>query len=329
MSGARDGSVLPRYRLGMSTAHAHDHDHGHGGLHVHGAGSGSLQSLLIALGLNAAYTLFEVVAALFAGSLSLLADAGHNLSDVVALSVAAGAVLLARRPATPNRSFGFRRAEILAALVNAVSLIVIAVIVFVGAARRFADPPDVPGGWLIVVAAIGLVINLIGAAAVFRRGGHDLNLRAAYIHLLGDALGSLGVIVTGIVIVTTGWAYADPVAGVLIGIFLVVSSWGVLRDSTMVLLEATPRGMDAEEIGRAIATHPGVVEVHDLHVWEISSGFPSLSAHVLVREGDDCHGIRRSIEAMLESQFQITHTTLQVDHEHVAGLLTISPATRP
>jgi cation diffusion facilitator family transporter len=123
MSGARDGSVLPRYRLGMSTAHAHDHDHGHGGLHVHGAGSGSLQSLLIALGLNAAYTLFEVVAAPFAGSLSLLADAGHNLSDVVALSVAAGAVLLARRPATPNRSFGFRRAEILAALVNAVSLI--------------------------------------------------------------------------------------------------------------------------------------------------------------------------------------------------------------
>jgi cobalt-zinc-cadmium efflux system protein len=135
--------------------------------------------------------------------------------------------------------------------------------------------------------------------------------------------------VTGIVIVTTGWAYADPIAGVLIGVFLVVSSWGVLRDSTMVLLEATPRGMDAEEIGRAIATQTGVVEVHDLHVWEITSGFPSLSAHVLVREGDDCHGIRRSIEAMLESQFQITHTTLQVDHEHAAGLLTISPATRP
>ena len=311
----------------MSAAHAHDHDHG--GLHAHGVGSGSLRSLTIALALNAAYTLFEVIAALFAGSLSLLADAGHNLSDVVALSVAAGAVLLARRPATPNRSFGFRRAEILAALVNAVSLIVIAIIVFVGAARRFADPPDVPGGWLIVVATIGLLINLVGAAAVFRPGGRDLNLRAAYIHLLGDALGSLAVIVTGIVIVTTGWPYADPIAGVLIGVFLVVSSWGVLRDSTLVLLEATPKGLDAEEIGHAIATQAGVVEVHDLHVWEITSGFPSLSAHVLVHEGDDCHAIRRTIEAMLTARFEITHTTLQVDHEHTGGLLTIAPATRP
>jgi cobalt-zinc-cadmium efflux system protein len=313
----------------MSAGHAHDHvnDHGPGGLHAHALGS-SLRSLLIALVLNAAYTLVEVIAALFAGSLSLLADAGHNLSDVVALGVAAGAVVLARRPATPNRSFGFQRAEILAALVNAVSLIVIAIIVFVGAARRFADPPDVPGGWLIAVASVGLLINVIGAVAVFRPGGHDLNLRAAYIHLVGDALGSIGVIVTGIVIVTTGWRYADPLVGVLIGIFLVVSSWGVLRDSTMVLLEATPRGLDAEIIGHAIASQPGVVEVHDLHVWQITSGFPSLSAHVLVREGDDCHGIRRATEHMLRERFAITHTTLQVDHEHTPGLISISPATR-
>ena len=135
-----------------------------------------------------------------------------------------------------------RRAEILAALVNAVSLIVIAIIVFVGAARRFADPPDVPGGWLIAVATVGLLVNVIGAVAVFRPGGRDVNLRAAYVHLVGDALGSIGVIVTGIVIVTTGWRYADPLVGVLIGIFLVVSSWGVLRESTLVLLEATPKG---------------------------------------------------------------------------------------
>jgi cobalt-zinc-cadmium efflux system protein len=288
-----------------------------------------LRSLTIALILNAAYTLVEVVAAILAGSLSLLADAGHNLSDVVALSVAAGAVLLARRPATPNRSFGFRRAEILAALVNAVSLIVIAIIVFVGAARRFTDPPDVPGGWLIAVATIGLLVNAIGAVAVFRPGGRDLNLRAAYVHLVGDALGSIGVIVTGVVIVTTGWRYADPLVGVLIGIFLVVSSWSVLRESTLVLLEAAPKGLDAEEIGRAIATQPGVVEVHDLHVWQITSGFPSLSAHVLVREGDDCHRIRRTTERMLADRFTITHTTLQVDHDHMDALLTISPATRP
>jgi cobalt-zinc-cadmium efflux system protein len=307
----------------------HSHDHGPGGHHFHAATNSSLRSLTIALVLNAAYTLMEALAALFTGSLSLLADAGHNLSDVVALAVAAGAVLLARRPPTPNRSFGFKRAEILAALVNAVSLIVIALIVFVGAARRLADPPAVPGGWLIAVATVGLVVNAVGAFAVFRPGGRDLNLRAAYIHLVGDALGSLGVIVTGIVIVTTGWRYADPLVGVLIGIFLIVSSWGVLRESTLVLLEAAPRGLDAEAIGRAIAGQAGVVEVHDLHVWQITSGFPSLSAHVLVGEGDDCHGIRRATERMLDDRFGITHTTLQVDHDHVDSLLTISPAARP
>ena len=301
------------------------HHHGHS----HAASSNSLRSLTIALVLNAAYTVVELIAALLAGSLSLLADAGHNLSDVVALAVAAGAVMLARRPATPNRSFGFKRAEILAALFNAVSLIVIALIVFVGAARRFADPAAVPGGWLIAVASVGLLVNAIGAAAVFRRGGEDLNLRAAYIHLVGDALGSVAVIVTGIVIVTTGWSYADPIMGVLIGVYLVATSWGVLRESVLVLLESTPPGLDAEEIGRALASQPGVVEVHDLHVWQITSGFPSLSAHMLVREGGDCHGIRRASEHMLAERFEITHTTLQVDHEHVDALLTISPPVRP
>jgi len=270
----------------------------------------------------------EVIAAVLAGSLSLLADAGHNLSDVIALGVAAGAVMLARRPSTPNQSFGFKRAEILAALFNAVSLIVIALIVFVGAARRFADPATVPGGWLIIVASIGLLVNAIGAAVVFRRGGEDINLRAAHVHLVGDALGSIAVIVTGIVIVTTGWRYADPIMGVLIGIYLIVSSWGVLRESVLVLLESTPRGLDAEVIGNALASQPGVVEVHDLHVWQITSGFPCLSAHVLVRESDDCHGIRRASERMLTERFGITHTTLQVDHEHVDTLLTITPAER-
>lgn len=311
----------------MSAGHAHDH--GHGGIEIRAGASSSLRSLTIALVLNAAYTLVEAVAAILAGSLSLLADAGHNLSDVLALGVAAGAVLLARRPSTPNRSFGFRRAEILAALVNAVSLIAVAAVVFVGAARRLADPPDVPGGWLVVVATVGLLVNAIGAAAVFRPGARDLNLRAAYVHLVGDALGSVGVIVTGIVIVTTGWRYADPIVGVLIGVFLVASSWGVLRESTLVLLEAAPKGLDAEEIGRAIATQPGVVDVHDLHVWQITSGFPSLSAHILVREDGDCHAIRRTTEHMLGDRFAITHTTLQVDHDQLETLLTISPATRP
>lgn len=301
---------------------AHDHAHGHG--EGHGFAGGTLRSLGIALGLNAAYTAAEAAAGIATGSLSLLADAGHNLSDVLALGIAAGAVVLAGRPATPNRSFGLKRAEILAALVNAVSLVVIAVLIFVEAGRRFSHPPDVPGGWLVVVAALGLAINAAGAALVFRRGGHDLNLRASFVHLAGDALGSLGVLVAGVVIITTGWRYADPAFSLVLGVLILASSWGVLRDSVLVLLEAAPRGMDADSIGRAMAATPGVVEVHDLHVWQITSGFPTLSAHVLVRAGDDCHAIRRALEQMLCDRFRVTHTTLQVDHEQADGLLAIS-----
>ncbi len=305
------------------TGHAQDH-----GTHAHGIAGGTLRSLVLALALNGVYTAVEGAAGFATNSLSLLADAGHNLSDVLALAVAAGAVVLAGRPSTPNRSFGFKRAEILAALVNAVSLVVIATLIFVEAARRFGDPPDVPGGWLIAVAAAGLAINAAAAAAVYRRGGADLNLRASFLHLAGDALGSLGVIVAGVVIVSTGWRYADPVFSVVLGVLVLASSWGVLRDSVLVLLEAAPRGTDAAEIGRTMAAHPGVVEVHDLHVWQITSGFPTLSAHVLVRVGADCHGIRHELERLLAERFGVTHTTLQVDHEQEPGLLTITtPAT--
>ena len=269
-----------------------------------------------------------MVVAVSTGSLALLADAGHNLSDVIALAIAAGAVLLARRAATPSRSFGYKRAEILAALLNAITLIAIAIMIFVEAGRRFASPTDVPGGWVIGVATVGLLVNTVGAAAVFRRGGSDLNLRASFVHLAGDALGSLGVIVAGVVIVTTGWRYADPLFSVLLGLLILASSWGVLRDSLLVLLEAAPRGMDVEEIGRQIAGYPGVVEVHDLHIWTIGSDFPALSAHVLVTPGADCHAIRRAIEQRLHGEFEIRHTTLQVDH---AGeqLLTVQRSLVP
>ena len=289
------------------------HAHSHAG-HARAHGSGSLRALLVALALNAGFTIVEVVVGFATGSLALLADAGHNLSDVLALGIAAGAVMLARRPATVSRSFGFRRAEILAALLNAVSLVVIAVLILVAAGRRFANPVAVPGGWIIGVATVGLLINALGAAAVFRRDRSDLNLRASFIHLAGDALGSLGVIVAGVVIVATGWSYADPLFSVLLGLLILGSSWSVLRDSTLVLLEAAPRGMDVEEIGRRIVGYTGVVEVHDLHVWTISSNFPALSAHVLVRPGADCHTIRRELEQHLREEFAIGHTTIQVDH---------------
>ena len=303
------------------------HGHGHAGAaaHVHGFGGGSLRSLAIALGLNAAFTVVEAVAGLTTGSLALLADAGHNLSDVVALTVAVVAVWLAARPATPNRSFGLKRAEVLAALANAASLVVIAVLIFVEAARRFQHPEQVSGGWLIGVATLGLLINALGAAAVFRRGGRDLNLRASFIHLAGDALGSLGVVVAGLVILTTGWRYADPLFSVLLGVLILGSTWTVLKQSLLVLLEAAPRGLDVGEVGRAMAGHRGVVEVHDLHVWAITPDFPTLAAHVLVRPGDDCHATRVALERLLHDRFGIDHTTLQVDHRADGRLLAIAP----
>jgi cobalt-zinc-cadmium efflux system protein len=301
---------------------------GHAG-HSHGFGGGSgLRSLVLALALNAVYTVVEAAVGFATGSLTLLADAGHNLSDVAALAIAAGAVLLARRPATPDRSFGFKRAEILAALLNAVSLVAIATLIFVEAARRFAHPVALPGGWLIVVATAGLLINGASAAAVFRRGGRDLNLRASFIHLAGDALGSLGVIIAGVIIIATGWQYADPLFSVLLGVLILASSWGVLRDSVLVLLEAAPKGMSVESVGKAIAAYPGVVEVHDLHVWTITSDFPALSAHVLVRSGNDCHAARRGIEQMLRERYSIIHTTLQVDHAHDTQLIELGKPTQ-
>ena len=303
----------------------HRHAHGRHGVHVFGAETraGNRRSLSFALALNGGYTVFEAAAGFATGSLALLADAGHNLSDVLSLGLAFCAVWLAGRPATPRRSFGFMRAEILAALLNAVSIVVIAGLILVVAARRFSDPPEVPGGWLIVVAAIGILVNAAGAAAVFRRDGEDVNMRASFLHLAGDAVGSLGVMAAGLIILLTGWVYADPLVSVLIGLLILVSSFGVFRDTVLVLLEAAPRGIDPKEIGDSMASFPGVVDVHDLHVWTITSGFPALSAHVLVRPGDDCHRIRRELERMLDERFGIDHSTLQVDHARSGELLSV------
>jgi len=303
--------------------HGHDHRHAHGF-----GGDRGARALAIALVLNGVYTVIEAAVGFTSGSLALVADAGHNFSDVLALGLALGAVWLAGRPATVNRSFGYMRAEILAALANALTLVVIAVLIFVEAAQRFADPPDVPGVDLIVVASLGLAINAAGAALLFR-GRSNLNLRASFLHLGGDAIGSLGVIVAGIIIVTTGWPYADPLFSVLLGVLILVSAWTVLRDSVLVLLEASPRGVDADTIGRRLAAYPGVVNVHDLHVWEITSGFPALTAHVLVRPGDDCHGIRRALEGVIHDDFGIDHTTLQVDHATDQELVQIDPSAPP
>ena len=286
------------------------------------------RALGVALALIGSFTVVELVAGILAGSLALLADAAHMLSDTGSLGLAFLAAWLASRPATPRRSFGSGRAEILAALVNGVALVAVSIWIFVAAVGRLDDPPAVPGGWVLAVGLAGLAVNAAAALVLARAGASSLNIRAALSHVLADLLGSVGVIVAGAVVLATGWHYADPLAALAIGVLVLASSWRILRESVGILLEETPAGIDAEEVGRALASAEGVVEVHDLHIWTITSGFPALAAHVLVVPGGDCHGVRRDLERLLHERFDLDHTTLQVEHADGEALVRIGPSFR-
>ena len=284
---------------------SHDHDH------VSGR---SRRALAVALALTATYTVVEVVGGFLTGSLALLADAVHMLSDNVAIALALFAVWLGARPATPERTFGYRRAEVLVALANGVTLVALSIWIFYAAFSRLDDPPDVLGGWMLAIAVVGVGVNLASGAILYGSRAGNLNVEAAFRHVVADLLGSFGVIVAAVVILATGWLEADPLVSILIGVLVLASSWTILRDSTSILLEAAPRDVDTRAVGERLAGAPGVVDVHDLHIWTITSGFPALSAHVLVRRGDDCHARRRELELILAREFRIEHTTLQVDH---------------
>ena len=288
-------------------------------MHAHGS---ARKALAIALALVLGYAGVEVVVGLAADSIALLADAAHMLSDALALGLALFAAWLAQRPATPERSFGWRRAEVLAALANAVALVALGLWIIWAAIGRFTDPPEVTGGWVLAAGVAGFVVNL-AAARVLHGAGSGLNVRAALLHVFADLASSAGVVVAGLVLLVTGWPYADPITGLLIGVLVVVSTFDVLRETIGVLLEGAPSEIDAREVGAAIASAEGVVDVHDLHLWTITSGFPALSAHVLVAAGADCHAIRRDLDAMLRDRFGVTHTTLQV--EHAPGLIKLAP----
>jgi cobalt-zinc-cadmium efflux system protein len=287
----------------------------------HRHGRSDRRALALALALVLGFAGVEAVAGLLSGSLALLADAGHMLSDGLALGLALAAAALARRPATPRRSFGWRRAEILAALANGVVLVVPALLIIVAAVRRLADPPEVEGAWVLVTGSLGLVVN-VAAARILHGAGDGLNVRAALLHVLADLASSAGVVVAGTVVLLTGWQLADPLAGLLIGVLVLASTRRVLSESVAILLEAAPRGLDVDALSAELRAADGVVDVHDLHVWTITSGFPALSAHVLVEPRADCHAIRRDLEALLRERFALTHTTLQV--EHAPGLLKLS-----
>jgi len=285
--------------------HTHEHEHEHE--------AGNRRALALALALTASYTVVEVVGGFLTGSLALLADAVHMLSDNVALALALAAVWLAAKPATPERTFGYKRAEVLAALANGVLLVALAIWIFVEAAMRLADPRGVEAGWMLVVALIGIGVN-VASGGILSPARGSINVEAAFRHVVADLLGSLGVLVAAIIVLVTGWLRVDPLVSILIGILVLASSWAILRDTTSILLESSPRGIATREVGLRLAGAPGVVEVHDLHIWTITSGFPALSAHVLVGRGEDCHGRRLELERVLADEFGIEHTTLQVDH---------------
>ncbi|MDN5696543.1 MAG: cation diffusion facilitator family transporter [Rubrobacter sp.] len=312
----------------MAGEHSHTHNghnrdgHSHSGAagHEHGSGANK-RALAVVLSFTLIYMVAEIVGGLITGSLALLADAAHMASDNVALGLALFAFWLSSKPPTPNRSFGYKRTEILAALFNGVTIVAVSIWIFYEAYQRLQSPPEILGGWMMVVAVIGLVVNLAGALILARSAGENLNMQGALRHVLADLLGSIGVIVAALVIVLTGWRYADPAISVFIGALVLFSSWKLLRDSVSILMEGSPPGIDAEKVGAEMANAGGVREVHDLHIWTVTSGFPALAAHVLVDTDEDCHARRRELEEMLEDSYGIEHTTLQVDHvgDHEAG----------
>lgn len=293
--------------------HNHDHDHSHDRRHDHRGERVSSRPLIIALFITAGFMVVEFIGGLLTNSLALLADAGHMLTDVAALALALFAIWLAKRPATPERSFGFLRAEVLAAFINAATLVVLSVFIFIEAFRRFGEPPEVDSTPMLVVAFLGLGANVASAWVLSRGGGHqhNLNTRGAFLHVIGDMLGSVGAIVAALVMLGTGWYLADPILSTAIGLLILRSAWRLLRESVDVLLDATPAGVDAGDVRHALSDVDGVCGVHDLHIWTVTSGLDSMSAHVQVDDTRPWNEILVDLTDEMRDRFGIAHVTVQ------------------
>jgi cobalt-zinc-cadmium efflux system protein len=293
---------------------AHAHDHGHDHLPARDAERGALR---LALALIVLFMTGEIVAGILASSLALLSDAAHMLTDAAALALSLAAVHLAARPARGMMTYGLGRAEILSAQANGLTLLVLAALIIYGAIGRLISPPHVDALVMLIVALIGIPVN-IAAVRILAAGSGDqrsLNVEGSYRHILTDLYGFIATAIAAIVILATSFDRADAIASLVIAGLLLNAAYALLRESGRIFMEAAPAGLDPDEIGHVLAAQTGVVEVHDLHVWEVTSGFPALSAHVVVRAGDDCHERRRLLQQLLGDRFGIRHTTLQVDHE--------------
>ena len=284
--------------------------HAHGGQSAAGKNK---KNLAIVLGLTTAYLVAEIVGGLWTGSLALLADAGHMLTDVAGLALALLAIWFAEKPATPERTYGYYRFEILAALTNAVVLIGISLYILYEAYERFKNPPEVQSGGMLIIAAIGLVINIVGMFILRAGSQESLNMKGAYFEVLSDMLTSIGVIIAGIIMLTTGWYYADPLISAGIGLFILPRTWALLKESVAVLLEGTPTDVNLENLRESLAKIEGVAEIHDLHVWSLTSGVNAMSVHAVLMSDDQHDAVMTRVHDFVTKNFKISHVTVQTE----------------
>lgn len=300
---------------GHSHSHeGHNHSHGSHG-HHHFDPSGNKKGLMIALIITVGIMFLEFFGGLITNSLALLSDSGHMLNDASSLALSLVAVWFATKPASPNKTYGFHRFEILAALLNGVTLFVVAGFIIVEAYGRFFDPPTVASGSMMLIASIGLLANVASAWLLMRKGDvkNNINLRSAYLHVLGDALGSVGAIIAGLIMMIFGWYVADPIISVLVALLILRGAWGIIKHTVHVLMEGTPITINPAEVKEILESIEGVRNVHDLHIWTITSGLDSLSCHILIEEEADDQRILQQAIRLIADHFKIQHTTIQVE----------------
>lgn len=300
-----------------SHAHARHsvYSHAHGEELLSGPRHGERRALRLAFAITAVLMITEFVGGYLTNSLALMADAGHMLTDAAALGLSLFAVWFSSRPATPERTYGYFRVEILAALVNGVTLVVIALVIIYEAYQRLLEPPPVLGGWLLVIAAVGLVANLICAYVLHGSHEENLNVRGAFLHVIGDILGSLGAIVAGLLIVFSGWYAADAAVSILVSALILYSAWLLVRESVSILLEGAPAHVNVVVMKQVLAGVDGVDSIHDLHVWTLTSGMHAMSCHAVVSGNKPRHGILENLSRISRTQFNIHHTTIQIEEE--------------
>jgi cobalt-zinc-cadmium efflux system protein len=303
------------------------HDHAHGASragYAHGVSADAdAGKLAVALALIVGFMLVEVVVGIIANSLALLSDAGHMLTDAGGIALSLVAARLAMQPAKGAMTYGLKRVEILSAQANGVTLLILAAFISFEAIRRLVNPPEVNGGLMLVVALAGVAVNLAATWTLARANRQSLNVEGSFQHLLTDLYAFIGTAIAAGIILATGFDRADAIISLLVAGLMVRSGYGLVKASGRIFLESAPKGLDPDVIGRVLVSEPGVVEVHDLHVWEVTSGFPALSAHVLVEPEVDCHAKRRELATLLQGRFDIEHSTLQVDHARARELLDI------